>query len=127
MEEYDPMTQKTIEDDGIYVANNVLEDINEEIGIGTNDQYDHDDGTSTSSNDDVYGLNIAIVEKACKPLYQGSQTTLLSAIVLLVNLKVMNGLSNVAMSRMLRYAIFVIFNVSIQLLFIILTIHYLLL
>ena len=57
------------------------------------------------------------------PYTKGSQTTLLSAIVLLVNLKVMNGISNIAMSRMLSYFIFVIFNVSIQLLFIILTMH----
>ena len=101
----------------------VLEDMIEEDGIGEGDEEAHDDDTSASNNDDEDDLDIPILEKAHKPLYEGSQITLLSAIVLLVNLKVMNGLSNVAMSCMLRYAIFVIFNVSIPLLFIILTIH----
>ena len=99
------------------------ENIIEEDAIGAVDEDTHDDGTSTFDNDDEDGLDIPILEKVNKPLYEGSQTTLLFSIVLLVNLKVMNGLSNVAMSRMLRYALFVIFNVSIPLLFIILTIH----
>lgn len=93
--------------------NNVLEDIIEEDGIGAGDEEAHNDGTSESDNDDEDGLDIPLLEKAHKLLYEVSQTNLLSAIVLLVNLKVMNGLSNVAMSCMLRYAIFVIFNVSI--------------
>ena len=102
---------------------NVLEDMIEEDGIGVANEDAHDDGTSASNNDDEDGLDIPILEKAYEPLYQGSQTTLLFAIVLFLTLKVMNGLSNVAMSRMLRYVIFVIFNVSISLLFVILTIH----
>ena len=102
---------------------NVPEDMIEEDGIGAGDEETHNDGTSESDNDDEDGLDISLLEKAHEPLYEGSQTTLLSAIVLLVNLKVMNGISNVAMSRMLRYVIFVIFNVSIQLLFIILIMH----
>ena len=59
----------------------------EEDGMGAIDQDDHDDGTSTYDNDDEDGIDIPILEKAYEPLYQGSQTTLLSAIVL-VNLKV---------------------------------------
>ena len=102
---------------------NVLEDMIEEDGIGVGDEEAHNDGSSESDNDDEDGLDIPLLEKAHEPLYKGSQTTLLSAIVLLVNLKVMNGISNVAMSRMLRHVIFFIFNVSIQLLFIILTMH----
>ena len=95
----------------------------EEDGIGAVDEDAHDDGTSTSDNDDEDGLDIPLLEKAHEPIYEGSQTTLLLAIVLLVNLKVMNGLSNVAMSRMLRYAIFIIFNARIPLLLIVLIIH----
>ena len=102
---------------------NVPEDMIEEDGIGIGDEDDHDDGTSASNNDDEDGLYIPILEKAHEPLYEGSQITFLSTILLLVNLKVMNGLSNVAMSPMLRYVIFVIFNVSIPLQFIILKIH----
>ena len=102
---------------------NVPEDMIEEDGIDTANEYSHDDGTSTFDNDDEDGLDIPLLVKAHEPLYEGSQTTVLLAIVLLVNLMVMNGIYNVAMSRMLRYVIFVIFNVSIQLLFIILTMH----
>ena len=102
---------------------NVSEDMIEEDGIGVGDEEAHNDGTRKFDNDDEYGLDIPLLEKAHETLYEGSQTNLLSAIVLLVNLKVMNSLSNIAMSCMLRYAIFVMFNVSIQLLFIILIMH----
>ena len=102
---------------------NVLEEMIKEDGIGRADKDSHDDDTSAYDNDDKNGLDIPIHEKAHKPLYEGSQITILFSIVLLVNLKVINILSNVAMPHMLRYAIFVIFNVSIPLLFIILTIH----
>ena len=102
---------------------NVREDMIKEDHIGTNDEDAHINSTSTFDNDDEDGLDIPLLEKEHEPLYQGSQTTLLSSIVLLVNLNVMNGLSNVAMSCMLRYIIFLIFNVIIPLLFIILTIH----
>ena len=102
---------------------NVLEDMIEEDGIRETDEDAHNDSTSASDNDDEDGIDIPILEKEHEPLYQGSQINLLCAIVLLMNFKVMNGLSNVAMSCMLRYAIFFIFNVSIPLLFIILIIH----
>jgi hypothetical protein len=92
---------------------NVPENMIEKDGIGTDDEEAQNDGTSQSDNDDEYGLDIPLLEKAHEPLYKGSQTTPLLAIVLLVNLKVMNGISNVAMSHMLRYVIFVIFNVII--------------
>ena len=81
---------------------NVPKDMIEEDGIGAGDD----------------GLDIPLLEKAHKPLYKGFQTTLILSIVLLVNLKVMNGLSNVAISRILRYVIFVIFNL------VTITIHY---
>ena len=102
---------------------NVPEDMIEEDGIGAGDEEAHNDGTSEFDNDDEDGLHIPLLEKAHEPLYEGAQKTLLPVIVLLVNLKVMNCISNVATSRMLRYVIFFIFNVSIKLLFIILTMH----
>ena len=85
---------------------NVPEDMIEEDVIGAGDEEAHNDGTRESDNYDEDGLDIPLLEKAHQPLYKGSQTTLLSAIVFLVNLKVMNGISNVAMSCMLRYVIF---------------------
>ena len=44
--------------------------------------------------DDVHDL--PLLEKAYKPLYEGSNTNLLAAILLIMNLKVMNGLSNIS-------------------------------
>ena len=71
-----------------------------------NDQDDHDDQDDDDDDDVDAELDVPILEKAQEPLYEGSKTTLLAAVLLLVNFKVMNGLSNVAMTRMLRYVIF---------------------
>jgi hypothetical protein len=46
-----------------------------------------------------------LLEKAQQPLYEGSRTNILSAIMLLVNLKVLNGLSNTCLTHILRYII----------------------
>jgi hypothetical protein len=54
--------------------------------------------------DDVF--SIPVLEKASQPLYEGSKTSLLSYILLLVNLKVMNGFSNSCVTQLLRYAIY---------------------
>ena len=71
------------------------------------DHNDEEDKNDQDDDDDIdIDLDVPILEKAHEPLYEGSQTTLLATILLLVNLKVMNGLSNVAMTCMLRYAIF---------------------
>ena len=67
------------------------------------DQDDNDDG---DDGDDDAEFDVPLLEKAKQSLYEGSKIILLAAVLLLVNLKVMNGLSNVAMTRMLRYAIF---------------------
>ena len=66
-----------------------------------NDQDDQDD-----DDDDDAELDVPLLEKTHQSLYEGSKATLLAVVLLLVNLKVMNGLSNVAMTRVLRYAIF---------------------
>jgi hypothetical protein len=50
---------------------------------------------------DVYPLR----EKSRQPLYEGSTTNLLSDILLVVNLKVLNGLSNTCLTQILRYLI----------------------
>ena len=62
---------------------------------------------SICDHDDDDSLDVPLLEKAYEPLYKDSQKTLLSTILLLLNLKVMNGLSNITMSRMLRYVIYV--------------------
>ena len=123
LEEYGGVNIQAEDNTPIEEDDSVPEDMIEENGIGASDVEAHNDGTRKSDNDDEDGLDIPLLEKAHEPLYEGSQTNLLLAIFFLVNLKVMNGISNVAMSFMLRYVIFVIFNVSIQLLFIILRMH----
>ena len=69
------------------------------------DDEEHDDQDDDDDDDVDVELDVPILEKAHEPLYEGSKTTLLVAVLLLVNFKVMNGLSNVAMTRMLRYVI----------------------
>jgi hypothetical protein len=46
-----------------------------------------------------------VLKKSRQPLYDGSITNILSAILLLVNLKVLNGLSNTCLTQILRYLI----------------------
>ena len=49
--------------------------------------------------------DVPLLEKSQEPLYQGSTTNILSAILLLVNLKVLNGLSNTCFTQLLRYIV----------------------
>ena len=53
---------------------NLLEDMIEEDGIGATDEDDHDDGTTILDNDNEDGIDIPILEKGYRPLYQGSRT-----------------------------------------------------
>ena len=87
MEDDDHALENTIEDDGI---NTLIHDTF---------------SPSVSDDDDDDSLDVPLLEKAYEPLYKDSQTTLLSVVLLLLNLKVMSGLSNITMSRMLRYVI----------------------
>ena len=89
MEDDDHAPENTIEDDGI---NTLIHDTF---------------SPSVSNDDDDDSLDVPLLEKAYEPLYKDSQTTLLFVVLLLLNLKVMNGLSNITMSHMLRYVIYV--------------------
>jgi hypothetical protein len=60
------------------------------------DDDDHFDGV----------FEIPLPENAIQHLYEGSKTSILSAILLLVNLKVMNGLSKNHVTQLLRYVIY---------------------
>ena len=62
--------------------------------------YNDVDNENDDDFDDVH--DIPLLDKAYEPLYEGSKTSLLSTILLIMNLKVMNGLSNIAITRMLR-------------------------
>ena len=121
MEEDDPKVENTIEDVGIGVVDNVPENIIEEDVTSTI----YKDDEICGSNDDGDNLDMPIIEKAYEPLYQNYQATLLFALLLLENFKVMNGISNVAMSCMLRYSvIFIIFYVRVPIMFFILKIFF---
>ena len=89
MEDDDHAPENTIEDDGI---NTLIHDTF---------------SPSVSDDDDDDSLDVPLLEKAYEPLHKDSQTTLLYDVLLLLNLKVMSGLSNITMSRMLRYVIYV--------------------
>ena len=62
---------------------------------------DEDDGHENDNFDDVHDL--PLLEKAYEPFYEGSKTNFLFAILFIMKLKVMNGLSNILITHMLRY------------------------
>jgi hypothetical protein len=78
MEEDD--TNNTVEDDG---KNRLIQDIFAPI--------DED------NFDDIH--DVPLLEKAQQPLYEGSRKNILSAIMLLVNLKVLNGFQTLVSHR----------------------------
>ena len=89
--EQDDHTDDIIEDDGT----NTL--IHGSFNIRMDDDDDDVDNENDDDFDDVH--NIPLLDKA----YEGSKKNLLSTILLIMNLKVMNGLSNISITRMLRY------------------------
>ena len=80
--------------------------VNIEVEANDTMEEDHNDQDDDDDDDVDTKLDVPILEKAQEPLDEGSKTNLLAAILLLVNFKVMNGLSNIAMTHMLRYVIF---------------------
>jgi hypothetical protein len=74
----------------------------------TNNIVEPDDGTNIlirdifdpideENNDDIY--DVPLLEKEEQPLYEGSRTNILSSIMLLVNLKVLNGFPNTCLTQ----------------------------
>ena len=94
---------------GVNIEGNdpIEEDHNDEGDHDDQDDHnDQDDDDDDDDDDDIdANLDVPMLEKVHKPLYEGSQTTLLATVLLLVNLKVMNSLSNIAMTHILRYVI----------------------
>ena len=86
-----------------------------------NDDMDRDNISDTNQEDEIHRLIQdtfspmdednqddsqdvdPLLQKSRQPLYEGSTTNLLSALLLLVNLKVLNGLSNSCLTHILRY------------------------
>ena len=105
-EEGNALVENTIANVGIGATNNVPENKIEEDVTGAIDEDDEEDDSGTCNDDyDEENFDILLIEKAYEPLYQGSQTMLLSTVLFLVKFKVMNGISNVGISHMLRYSI----------------------
>jgi hypothetical protein len=97
--EEDDDANNTVEEDGTNIL--IQETFN---NVGMDDDDDLLDGV----------FDIPVLENARQPLYEGSKTSLLAAILLLVNLKVMNGLSNTCVTQLLRYIViyFVTFSTT---------------
>ena len=69
-----------------------------------NVRMDDDDDVDNENDDDFDDVhNIPLLNKAYEPLYEGSKINILSVVLFIMNLKVMNGLSNIAITQMLRY------------------------
>jgi hypothetical protein len=81
--------------------NNIVQD------DGTNkmiqDLFGHPDEDHGDNSDGIY--DEPLIKKENKQLYKGSRENILSTTLLLVNLKVMNHLSNTCMTQILRYVI----------------------
>ena len=90
--EQDDHTDSVVEDDG---TNTLIHD-----SFNVRMDYDNDN-ENIDDFDDVH--NIPLLDKAYEPLYEGSKKNLIFAVLLIMNLKVMNGLSNIAITWMLRY------------------------
>jgi hypothetical protein len=80
-------------------ANNIFEDdvTNSLINDTFNVRMEDDDHENENDDfDDVHDL--PLLEKAYKPLYEGSNINLLFVVLLLMNLKVMNHFSNTSIT-----------------------------
>ena len=85
-----------MDEDGI-IDTNYEDEINKLIQ-GTFSPLDED------SLHDIH--NIPLLEKSQEPLYEGSKKNILSTILLLVNLKVLNGFSNTCFTWILIYVMY---------------------
>ena len=92
--EQDDHTNNVVEDDG---TNTLIHDSFNVIM----DDYDDDDNENDDDFDDVH--DIPLLDKAYEPLYEGFKINIFSVVLLIMNLKVMNGLSNISITQMLRY------------------------
>ena len=93
-------------------TNNIVEDDSTNTLIHDTFNVRMDDDDHHHENDDFDGVHdLPLLEKAYKPLYEVSNTNILSVILLIMNLKVMNGLSNTSVTQMLRYVIYSITHI----------------
>jgi hypothetical protein len=114
--EEDVVVQEPIQEHGANIEDQVNypmeedDDANDTIEEGGTNIIFHETFNNAGMDDDDDQLDgvfdILVLEKASQPLYEVSETNLLSIILLLVNLKVMNGLSNTCVTQILMYVIY---------------------
>ena len=103
-EEHDQANEDLMEeDDGKNQVNDSMEE-DDEKNETIHDLFSQPD--EDGENVDIY--DEPLLEKTNKRLYEGSRENILSATLLLVNLKVMNNLLNTCMTQILRYVIYFI-------------------
>ena len=91
-------------EDGVFNDPMDVDDVNDTNGIEEEINRLLQDTFSPLDEDNLHDFpNVTLLEKSQEPLYEGSTTNILSAILLLVNLKVLNGLSNTCFTQLLRY------------------------
>ena len=94
------------------IEDRVLNDPMDEYDIiDTNDKDEINrliqDTFSPLDEDYVHDIHdVPLLEKSQEPLYEGSTKNILSSILLLMNLKVLNGLSNTWFTQILRYVMY---------------------
>ena len=95
---------------------NIEDQVNDPMEEGDNNNIVQDVGTNKliqdlfarlNEDEDIDGIDlvVSLMDKENTPLYEGSRANLQSVTLLLVNLKVLNGLSNTCMTQILRYVI----------------------
>jgi hypothetical protein len=118
-ESYLPSTSRNTTLHGDELRDQNIEDANQVI----NDDMDGDNVSDSNQEDKIHRLiqdTFApmdednqddshdvdpLLDKSRQPLYEGSTTNILYAILLLVNLKVLNGLSKTCLTQILKYLI----------------------
>ena len=92
--EEDDHTDNIVEYDG---TNTLIHD-------SFNVRMDDDDDENIDDFDDVHDL--PLLEKVYEPLYEASSINLIFSILLIMNLSVMNGLSNTSLTKISMYVIY---------------------
>ena len=101
--ENDCINNNTVDDDG---TNRLIQDLfnapmDDDVNL-EEDNLQDDKDDSDEDNDDDYIFDKPILENATEYFHEGTKKSVLSAVMLLVNLKVLNGLSNTCMTQILR-------------------------
>ena len=83
------------------------DDIINTNGEDTKNRFLQETFSPLDDEDNVHDIHgVPLLKKSQEPLYEGSTTNILSPILLLENLKVLNGLSNTCFTKLLRYVLY---------------------